>query len=117
MIKIYGINNCDTLKKAIKWLKENNIDHHFHDYRKEGVTRELLESFEIKIGWEVLLNKRGTTWRKLEEDIKNCINRENALTLMLESPAIIKRPVLVLSDNIIVGFKAAQYKKIFSRQA
>lgn len=112
MITIYGIKNCDTIKKARRWLEENAIDFRFHDYRKDGLDEALLEKLEAQAGWEKLLNKRGTTWRKLDESARDSINRESALALMLEQPALIKRPVLVKGDTCLVGFDPASYEKL-----
>ncbi len=107
---IYGIKNCDTMKKAFKWLDDNGIDYSFHDYRKQGLERNLLEALVADAGWEVLLNKRGTTWRKLDDAIKNNVNVESALELMLEQPAMIKRPVLVKAGKTLVGFNPDLYE-------
>ncbi|MEQ4922247.1 ArsC family reductase [Proteus hauseri] len=108
---MYGIKNCDTIKKAIKWLDENNIPYVFHDYRKDGLTKALLRSFTENIDWQTLVNKRGTTWRQLSDDEKNAItDATSAITLMLDNPAVIKRPVLVASDNrFLVGFNTNDY--------
>lgn len=112
MITLYGIPNCDTIKKARKWLKDNNVDYTFHDYKKLGVPEKELTTWVKKIGWEILLNKRGTTWRKLDEAIKESVNKNTAIQIMLENPSIIKRPVLVKGKNILVGFKADEYTKL-----
>ncbi|OAT37417.1 ArsC family reductase [Proteus myxofaciens] len=108
---MYGIKNCDTIKKARKWLDENNIPYTFHDYRKEGLTEALLRTFTENLDWQTLVNKRGTTWRQLSEDKKKTIvDVDSAISLMLNSPAIIKRPILVSSDNrYIVGFNDNDY--------
>ena len=112
MITVYGIPNCDTIKKARKWLKDNDIDYDFHDYKKLGVPENELKSWIKKIGWEVLLNKRGTTWRKLDNSIKDSVNKTSAIQIMLDNPSIIKRPVLIKNKNILVGFKAEEYLQI-----
>jgi arsenate reductase len=104
MLTIYGIPNCDTIKKARRWLADNNIEANFHDYRKDGIDRALLESFEANLGWQALLNKRGTTWRQLDEETKNNVDRDSAIALMLEHPAMIKRPVLTDGTRFLVGF-------------
>lgn len=108
---MYGIKNCDTIKKARKWLDENNIPYVFHDYRKEGLTEALLRTFTENLDWQTLVNKRGTTWHQLSEDKKNTIiDVDSAIFLMLDNPAIIKRPILVSADNrYIVGFNANDY--------
>jgi Spx/MgsR family transcriptional regulator len=110
---LYGIPNCDTLKKAKKWLESNQIDYQFHDYRKDGLDEQWLTNTEANVGWEIMLNKRGTTFMKLTDKQKNEINRETALALMLEFPAMIKRPILLNKGSYYVGFKADKYSKVF----
>ena len=112
MIKIYGIPNCDTIKKARKWLKDNNFDYEFHDYKKLGVPEKELKAWVKQLGWETLLNKRGTTWRKLDDDTKNSVNEKSAIKIMLENPSIIKRPVLSDGKTLLVGFKADEYSTL-----
>jgi Spx/MgsR family transcriptional regulator len=109
MIKLYGIPNCDTIKKARKWLKDHRIDYAFHDYKKQGVPEKELSLWIKQVGWEVLLNKRGTTWRKLDNSAKNSVDENSAIKIMLENPSIIKRPVLDSSGKIIVGFQENSY--------
>jgi len=113
MITIYGIKNCDSMKKAMRWLDEHGIDYRFHDYRKEGLDSSLLKAWEKEIGWETLLNRRGMLWRKLPEMSRDSINRETALQIMQDNPAIIKRPLLDLGDRRVVGFKAEDYQQLF----
>lgn len=114
MTTLYGIPNCDTIKKACRWLETHNIDYVFHDFRKDGLERDQLESWVDELGWEVLLNKRGTTWRQLPDDVKNNIDRESAIDAMLAAPAMIKRPVLDLGERRVVGFKDAEYRTLFA---
>ena len=102
------------MKKARKWLEENQIPYQFHDYRVDGITSELLNEFESNVGWEAMLNKRGTTYRQLSDDIKNTLNKDVAMTLMLAQPAMIKRPLLIHQSQYFLGFKAEQYQPIFS---
>ncbi len=111
---LYGIPNCDTVKKARKWLEANNIDYTFHDFRKDGLNEKLLTEWFKQPGWEVLLNKRGTTWRQQPDDVKNNIDEASAKQLMLQNPAIIKRPVTVSGKTVSVGFKEADYKALFA---
>jgi len=111
MTTLYGINNCNTVKKAKDWLQENNIAFQFHDYRKQGLSAELLASLEETVGWEKLLNKQSTSWRKLSDEQKSNISKQTALEFMLETPTLIKRPVLDTGDKMIVGFKAENYQK------
>ncbi|WP_330960792.1 ArsC family reductase [Photobacterium sp. 53610] len=110
----YGIKNCDTIKKMKKWLDAQSVEYRFHDYRVDGLDRTLLESFEAELGWEAMLNKRGTTFRQLTDEQKNNLDRENALALMLEYPAMIKRPLLVHNKTCHLGFKPEQYQAIFA---
>ncbi|MEJ2764212.1 ArsC family reductase [Photobacterium sp. MCCC 1A19761] len=109
----YGIKNCDTIKKMKKWLDAENIPYNFHDYRVDGLDAALLETFEAQLGWEAMVNKRGTTYRQLSDEQKAGLNRETALALLLEYPAMIKRPLLVHNDSYHLGFKPEQYQAIF----
>ncbi|KAF3982057.1 MAG: ArsC family reductase [Methylococcales symbiont of Hymedesmia sp. n. MRB-2018] len=110
MYTLYGISNCNTVKKAKDWLDDNTIDYQFHDYRKQGLTSELLESFESTLGWEKLLNKQSTSWRKLDEQQKANISKQTALQYMLDTPTLIKRPILDIGNKMIIGFKAENYQ-------
>ncbi len=111
---LYGISNCDTVKKARKWLDEHNIDFQFHDFRKSGLTQDQVELWLTKINWESLLNKRGTTWRQLPEHIKNDVSAATIAPLMVAHPTLIKRPVLTVQSSLHIGFKAQEYEKLFS---
>ncbi|MDH5710543.1 MAG: ArsC family reductase [Gammaproteobacteria bacterium] len=113
MITMYGIPNCDTIKKARRWLEANAINYEFHDYKKSGVPEKDLNQWIKQIGWETLLNRRGTTWRKLDDATKKNINEASAIKVILDNPSIIKRPVLVNGKTILIGFNEAEYKKIF----
>lgn len=108
---VYGIKNCDTVKKAINWLKANNKAFEFHDYKKEGITAEKLQNWCSQVGWENLLNRRGTTWRKLDEEIRNAVTDETqAVNVMLTNTSIIKRPVIEKEGKVlVVGFDEASY--------
>lgn len=112
--KVYGIKNCDTIKKALKWLDAEGKPYTFHDYRKDGIDQEMLKQFVDKLGWEALVNKRGTTFRGLSEEQKNNLDESNAIALMLVHPAMIKRPLLVHNDTYHLGFKAEEYNAIFN---
>lgn len=114
MITMYGIKNCDTIKKARRWLEAHQIAYQFHDYRADGLDRELLNTFIAELGWEALLNTRGTTWRKLDEAVRAGINNADAAAaLMLEMPAIIKRPLLCAPGQpMLLGFSELTYKKL-----
>lgn len=108
---IYGIPNCDTVRKSRKWLTEYDVDYTFHDFRKNGLDEAKLRGWCDELGWEALLNKRGTTWRKLPEAQKKSVNEESAIALMLEHVAMIKRPVLEHPRGIIVGFNNAHWQR------
>jgi len=112
MITIYGIPNCDTIKKARNWLKDNGIDYEFHDYKKLGVPEKELKAWVKQLGWETLLNKRGTTWRKLDDKTKDSVDEKSAIKIMLDNPSIIKRPVLSQGKTLLVGFKADEYAQL-----
>jgi len=113
MIHLYGIPNCDTIRKARKWLADHGVDYNFHDYKKESVDKALLQIWCDKLDWEILLNRRGTTWRQLPESEKADVDQDKAIKLMIAHPAMIKRPVLVCDQTIEVGFSEASYTEIF----
>lgn len=103
-VVVYGISNCDTIKKTLKWLTSNSIEHNFHDYRKDGLTEDWLKSTLIELGWENVLNKRGTTYRQLSDEQKASLNADTALALLLEYPAMIKRPIIQADADLILGY-------------
>jgi arsenate reductase len=109
-ITIYGIKNCDTMKKARGWLDQHKVEYAFHDYKSKGIARAKLEGWAKKAGWEVLLNRAGTTFKKLPDADKEGLTEKKALALMLKQPSMIKRPVLELSGGkLVVGFKPEEY--------
>lgn len=110
-VTMYGIKNCDTIKKARTWLGDHGVDYDFHDYKASGADRAALESWVAEHGWEVILNRAGTTFRALPDADKQGIDAGKAVDLMLANPSMIKRPVLDLGDRRIVGFKADIYAK------
>jgi Spx/MgsR family transcriptional regulator len=113
-ITIYGIKNCDTMKKARAWLEKHSVDYQFHDYKTAGIEKEKLEGWAKKVGWEALLNKAGTTFKKLPEKDKDGLSDAKAIRLMLAQPSVIKRPVLELArGKLLVGFKPEEYEKAF----
>jgi len=115
MLKIYGIANCDTMKKARNWLTSNNYDYEFHDYKKAGINEKLLRQWINQVGWETLLNRRGMMWRKLDDATKASIDEASAIAVMLEVPSIIKRPVLVNDQGeILVGFRESDYLQMLT---
>ncbi|MGK8932090.1 ArsC family reductase [Pluralibacter gergoviae] len=115
MVTLYGIKNCDTIKKARRWLDEQQVAYRFHDYRADGLDRALLERFIAELGWQPLLNTRGTTWRKLDEATRAGIdNADAAAALMLEMPAIVKRPLLCAPGKpMLLGFSDSSYQRYF----
>ena len=108
MISIYGLRNCDTCRKALKWLAAQDIEHQFYDVRKDGLTESDVARWIEELGWEALLNRRGTTWRGLAADEKDNIDGLSACRLMIEYPALIKRPIFELDGAVMVGFKDDQ---------
>jgi Spx/MgsR family transcriptional regulator len=111
---IYGIKNCDTIKKARLWLSLQGIDYSFHDYRADGLERDWLQQAERQLGWEALLNKRGTTFRQLSEQQKAGLSKDTAVELLLSHPAMIKRPLLIHNGNYYLGFSASLYQEVFA---
>jgi arsenate reductase (glutaredoxin) len=111
-VTIYGIKNCDTMKKARAWLDGHGVAYAFHDYKAQGIERARLEAWARDVGWETLLNRAGTTFRKLPDKDKDGLNEKKALTLMLAQPSMIKRPVLDSGDKLLVGFTAETYGKV-----
>lgn len=109
-MKIYGIKNCDTVKKALKWLADNGFQPQLHDYRVDGLDPKWLIEMADKFGWETLVNKRSTTWRGLSDEIKNTLNQDTALQVLNEQPTLIKRPIVIASDVALIGFDAAEYQ-------
>lgn len=110
-IKIYGIKNCDTMKKAFAWFEENSIAYEFIDYKKAGVAVQHLPDWNKRAGWETLLNKRGLMWKKLTEEERTDVGEAKALTLLAQYPAMIKRPVIDTGTNLLVGFDPDLYAK------
>jgi Spx/MgsR family transcriptional regulator len=111
-ITIYGIKNCDTMKKARAWLDTHKVDYAFHDYKSAGIDREHLEKWAKKTGWQTLLNRAGTTFKKLPDKDKEGVTEAKAIKLMLAQPSMIKRPVLELGGGkLLVGFKPEEYVK------
>jgi arsenate reductase (glutaredoxin) len=113
-VTIYGIKNCDTMKKARVWLDQHKIAYQFHDYKAAGIDRATLESWAGAVGWEVLLNRAGTTFRGLPESDKAGLTEKKAIGLMIAQPSMIKRPVLDVAGTLLVGFKPEQYQKTFA---
>jgi arsenate reductase (glutaredoxin) len=108
-VTIYGIKACDTMKKARAWLDSHGVAYEFHDYKTAGIDRDRLQRWLGEVGWEILLNRAGTTFRKLPEADKVALDDRKAIALMLAQPSMIKRPVLDLGDRLLVGFKPEAY--------
>ncbi|MCI0666957.1 MAG: ArsC family reductase [Methylococcaceae bacterium] len=106
MLKIYGIKNCDAVKRSRKWLEDHGHEYIFHDFRSDGLDSELLDRLAGKIGWDNLINRRGTTWRQLPESARENLDEEKAKRLMLDHPTLIKRPVIEKDDRFAAGFSA-----------
>lgn len=116
MINIYGIKNCNTVKKALNWFAANDISYIFHDYKKEPASRALLETWTKKVSWEVLLNKKGTTWKKLDKDKQELVvDDSSAIEALLGLNSMIKRPIVELRGQLVLGFDEELYTKTFKR--
>jgi arsenate reductase len=114
-VTIYGIKNCDTMKKARAWLDKAGVEYAFHDYKSAGIDKAHLERWSKAVGWETLLNRAGTTFRKLPDTNKEGLTAAKAIKLMLEQPSMIKRPVLETGKALLVGFKPDDYKAAFGK--
>ncbi len=114
-ITVYGIKNCNTVKSALSWLNEKNIDFEFHDYKSKGITDRKLKEWCKQLGWESLVNKRGTTWRKLAPEVQEQVkDQASAIALMKEKTSVIKRPIIESSNKVFaLGFDEDTYKKVF----
>ncbi|SET32381.1 Spx/MgsR family RNA polymerase-binding regulatory protein [Thalassotalea agarivorans] len=112
-ITLYGINNCDTVKKAMKWLDNAGIEYTFHDYKKAGLSESLFDEFASNIALDVLINKRSTTYRNLSDDVKAQFSLSTITPEVLAQPTLLKRPIMHMNGNYKVGFKAADYQEYF----
>ena len=112
MYKIYGIKNCDTMKKATTWLSENNVDFEFHDYKKSGISQDKIHEWLTQKPWEVLINRAGTTWKKLSDEEK-ATDEISATKLMMAKPSMIKRPIIENDKIVVMGFNSDTYEQIF----
>jgi len=113
MTKIYGIKNCDTMKKAMKWLDDHKVDYEFHNYKKDGVDEAVLKKAIDQHGWEVVINRNGTTWRAQDDELRQTMNDEKAIPFALENPSAIKRPMLMRFGQTYIGFNAKDYEELF----
>lgn len=116
MTILYGIKNCDTVRKARRWLDENGVAYQFHDFRADGLTKQLASAWLKEMDWTVLINRRGTTWRKLPEKTREEVDAESALALMLDNPTIIKRPLLDTGSHRHVGFSVDDYNNLLGNK-
>jgi len=117
-IILYGIPNCETVRKARTWLIDHDITYRFHDFRKDGISRELIAGWLAAVPWQSLVNTRGTTWRALPQQQRDAVvDADSAIALMLASPSVIKRPVLASTDGYQVGFSPQQYEQLFGAQS
>lgn len=114
MLRIYGIKNCDTMKKTFAWLGEHGIDYEFVDYKKADVAAKHLPDWNRRAGWKLLLNTRGLMWKKLSEEERTDVDEAKALMLMAQHPSLIKRPVADCGENLLVGFDPARYREVFA---
>lgn len=112
VITIYGIKNCNTMKKAFTYLDEHEVTYQFHDYKKQGIDQAHLQAWCTEHGWEKVLNKAGTTFKKLPDEQKQQLTEEKAIALMIAQPSMIKRPVLDLGDKTVLGFKPEEYDQV-----
>lgn len=113
MITLYGIKNCDTVKKARKWLDTHAIDYRFHDFREDGLEADQVNRWLQELGWEKVVNKRSTTWKQLSQQQRDTMSEQNAINIILEQPTLIKRPLLDLGNKRTVGFKDTEYQALF----
>ena len=110
MIEVYGIKNCSTVKKALNWLDDNNIEYVFHDYKKEGVSADKIKVWQKEFGWQPLINKRGTTWKKLDKELQESVNDgDSAIQVMQNNTSVIKRPIIEGNGIHLLGFDDQEY--------
>lgn len=114
-MKLFGIKNCDTVKKAMRWLDQHQVSYQFHDFRKDGLDQLTIELWLNSVSWEQLLNKRGTTWRKLEDPRKDQLDQQAAIELMLSHPTLIKRPVIEDASGVLIGFNESDFQAHYAK--
>lgn len=110
---IYGINNCDTMKKAMKWLDDHKVDYKFHNYKKDGIDKSVLQQAIDQHGWEIVINRNGTSWRTLPDEVRQSANAQSVIKLAEENPSLIKRPLMERMGHIVIGFDPKIYKELF----
>jgi Spx/MgsR family transcriptional regulator len=114
VITLYGIKNCDTVKKARNWLDQHSVEYRFHDFRVDGLEAETVENWLAELGWEKLVNRRSTSWKALDQATRENMDEKSALTAIMAQPTLIKRPLLDTGHERFTGFSAADYQKIFN---
>ncbi|MGB1140297.1 MAG: ArsC family reductase [Halioglobus sp.] len=114
MITLYGIKNCDTVKKARKWLDEHGVDYRFHDFREDGIDRTAVAGWIGELGWESVVNKRSTSWKALDEGARSAMDEASALEAIMDQPTLVKRPLLDTGRERFTGFSADNYNRIFN---
>lgn len=114
MLTLFGIPNCDTVKKARRWLEQNQVEYVFHDFRQDGIDTALLERWFKKVDWTRILNQRSRTWRELSDSDKTNLSPDKAIRIMLQNPSIIKRPVLATGNKLAIGFDENEYRKLLT---
>ena len=112
LVKIYGIKNCDTMKKALNWLDENGIAYDFFNYKKQGADEQVVRAAIAQHGWDTVINRRGTSWRQLPDEQKEAMDEETAVKAALENPSLIKRPLMMIGDETFLGFDKAEYEEL-----
>jgi len=116
-VVVYGISNCDQVRKTLGWLNANTVEHRFHDYRRDGLERARLERWCSHVPWTALLNKRGQTWRALPEDRRRqIVDQASVIELLLENPTLVKRPVIEIDEDLLIGFSAERLREALGRQ-
>ena len=115
MVTLYGIKNCDTVKKARKWLDNRGVEYQFHDFRSDGLVADSVQEWLDELGWETLVNKRSTSWKQLSPEVRNGMNAESAKAAIMDQPTLIKRPLLDTGHSRFTGFSQQNYEKIFTK--
>jgi len=115
LVTLYGIKNCDTVKKARKWLDDSGIEYQFHDFRLDGLSADAVQAWLDELGWETLVNKRSTSWKQLSPDVRDAMDASAAAAAILDQPTLIKRPLLDTGHSRFTGFSAQSYEKIFTK--
>ncbi len=115
MVNLYGIKNCDTVKKARNWLEQHGVEYNFHDFREDGIDAAAVQGWLAELGWETLVNRRSTSWKQLDPAVREAMDNHSALNAILEQPTLIKRPLLDIGHERHVGFSDGAYQKIFNQ--